>query len=274
MGWTLLVPDVRNSALWGKKKFTFSCRRSDQIGLLQVGTSVTSLAFPLRTSTRLYSYRGNLTLWLPLMSTDTFLNTSVMSITYLNKLSIQILSTRKADWWYHRSRRQIDDRSKFWYMKFYLCVAQCKEQCMDLSAKWNNIFLLMLYIQLSLKKGNWDSILNLSKSKRQIIKLLSVDDSILFFFYMVHWSFILGQGWLLSNNFCKHVKTVFIQVLSWYTKQCGCINCCFVVKAPANAIMQHKQLQLGQNQFWHVLQNWLLCSHPWPNMNEQCTKSK
>ena len=38
--------------------------------------------------------------------------------------------------------------------------------------------------------------------------------------------------------------------------------CC--VKAPANAIMQHKQRQLGQNQFWHVLQNWLLCSHPWP----------
>ena len=25
----------------------------------------------------------------------------------------------------------------------------------------------------------------------------------LFFFHMVHWSFILGQGWLLSNHFCK-----------------------------------------------------------------------
>ena len=25
----------------------------------------------------------------------------------------------------------------------------------------------------------------------------------LFFFHMVHWSFILGQGWLLSNYFCK-----------------------------------------------------------------------
>ena len=40
--------------------------------------------------------------------------------------------------------------------------------------------------------------------------------------------------------FVKHFKTVSIQVLSLYTKQCGCINCCFVVKAPANAIMQHK----------------------------------
>ena len=25
----------------------------------------------------------------------------------------------------------------------------------------------------------------------------------LFFFHIVHWSFILGQGWLLSNHFCK-----------------------------------------------------------------------
>ena len=30
-----------------------------------------------------------------------------------------------------------------------------------------------------------------------------------------------------------------------YTMQCGCVNCCFVVKAPANAIVQHKQRQLG-----------------------------
>ena len=32
-------------------------------------------------------------------------------------------------------------------------------------------------------------------------------------------------------------------------RNCGCINCCFVVKAPANTIMQHKQRQLWQNQF-------------------------
>ena len=53
--------------------------------------------------------------------------------------------------------------------------------------------------------------------------------------------------------------------------QCGCLNCCLVVKVPANAIMQRKQRQLGQKTFWHGLQNWLLRSHPWPNMNEQCT---
>ena len=36
------------------------------------------------------------------------------------------------------------------------------------------------------------------------MKLLSVDNSLyLCLFHMVHWLFILGQGWLLSNQFCK-----------------------------------------------------------------------
>ena len=65
---------------------------------------------------------------------------------------------------------------------------------------------------------------------------------------------IVISGWFI---FVKHVKKKIIQVLTYYTNQCGCINCCFVVKAPANVIMQHKQRQL-------VLPNWLLCSHPWP----------
>ena len=60
------------------------------------------------------------------------------------------------------------------------------------------------------------------------MKLLSVDDAYLFFFHMVDWSFILGQGWLLSNHFCKAFQS-FVMV-------CGCINFCFVVKAPANVI--------------------------------------
>ena len=90
---------------------------------------------------------------------------------------------------------------------------------------------------------------------------------------MVHWSFILGQGWLLSNNFCEacqnclHPSFVIVHKAVW-------MHCCFIVKAPANAIMQHKQRQRGQNQFWYVLHNWLLCSHPWPNMNEQCIYTK
>ena len=68
----------------------------------------------------------------------------------------------------------------------------------------------------------------------------------LFFIHMVHWSFILGQGWLLSNNFCKACQNCLYPSFCHSTqKQCGCIHCCSVVKAPANAIMQHK---LGQSQ--------------------------
>ena len=95
---------------------------------------------------------------------------------------------------------------------------------------------------------------------------------------MVDWSFILGQAWLLSNYFLfsmsKLSSSKFCHVVHCYTMQCGYMNCCFVVKALANAIMQCKQRQLTQKQFRHVLQNWLLCSHPWPNINEQCTKWK
>ena len=72
----------------------------------------------------------------------------------------------------------------------------------------------------------------------------------------LYFSFIwyIGRSYWVRDGcsaiiFVKHVKTVFNQVLSLYTKQCGCINCCFVVKAPANAIMQRK-CQLGQKQFW------------------------
>ena len=99
----------------------------------------------------------------------------------------------------------------------------------------------------------------------------------LFSFHVVHWSFTLVQGWLLSNNFCKACQNCLhlsVCHIFFYTKQCECINCCFVVKVPANAIMQHNVANLDKTNFDMFLQNWLLCSHPWPNMNEQCTKLK
>ena len=53
----------------------------------------------------------------------------------------------------------------------------------------------------------------------------------------------IGLGWLLSNHFCKawlsKLSSKFCH--STQSAQCGCIFCCSVVKAPANAIMQHKQ---------------------------------
>ena len=32
--------------------------------------------------------------------------------------------------------------------------------------------------------------------------------------------------------------------------------------------------KLGWRQFWHALQKWLLSSHPWPNISDQCTEWK
>ena len=87
----------------------------------------------------------------------------------------------------------------------------------------------------------------------------------LFFLHMVHWSFILGQVWVLSKHFCKACQNCLHPSFVIVHKAVRMHYYCFVVIAPANAIMQHKQRQLGQSKFWHVLQNWLLCSHPWPN---------
>ena len=99
--------------------------------------------------------------------------------------------------------------------------------------------------------------------------------------YYYFFSFIwhIDHAYWLSDDcsaiiVVKHVKTVSIQVFSLYTKQCGCTYCCFVVKAPANAIMQHNNAYLDKTNIWHVLPKLLLCSHTWPNMNEICTKLK
>ena len=81
----------------------------------------------------------------------------------------------------------------------------------------------------------------------------------LFFCHMINVLLILGQGWLLSHHICKTCQNYLCP-----SSQCSAeawIVALFV-KALANAIMQCRQLQLGQKQFWHVLQHWLLCSHP------------
>ena len=64
-----------------------------------------------------------------------------------------------------------------------------------------------------------------------------MDDSICIFLsygtLVVH---ILGQRWLLSNYFCKACQNCFRPRFEFV--HCGCMNCCFAGKAPANAIMQ------------------------------------
>ena len=112
------------------------------------------------------------------------------------------------------------------------------------------------------------------KIKKKIMKLLSVDDSIFIFLSYGTLVFILGQGRLLINHFCKACQ--------------HCLRQSFV--KVHNAVRMHELLLCCENsskchyaaqtmptwtkQFWHVLHNWLLCSHPKPNMNEKMYQMK
>ena len=91
---------------------------------------------------------------------------------------------------------------------------------------------------------------------------------------MVHWSFILGKGWLLSNNFCKACQ--------------NCLHLSFVIvhkavrthllllcESPPQCYHAAQTTPTWTKPIWHVLQKIIAVhSHPWPNMNELCTKLK
>ena len=110
---------------------------------------------------------------------------------------------------------------------------------------------------------------------RKIIKLLSVDDST---FIFLSWYIGHSYNWVRDGYsaiiFEKHVKAVFVQVLSLLhnaVQMHELLLCC------ESSHKYHHAAQTTppwRKQFWHVLQNLLLYSHPWPNMNEQCTKWK
>ena len=96
----------------------------------------------------------------------------------------------------------------------------------------------------------------------------------------------IGRSYWVSDGFSAiiFVKHVMMSKLSsskiWVCAVQYAVrmqySCCFVVKAPENAIMRRKQQELGQQQKLDVLlvQNWLLCSHPWPNMYKQCRQGR
>ena len=116
-----------------------------------------------------------------------------------------------------------------------------------------------------------DSILNLSKSKRKIIKLLSVDDDIFIFLsYMVHWSFILGQGWLLSNHICKACQNCLrpsIVIVIVHKAVLDGLIVALLWKLPQMPSCSTNNASLDK-PILTCFTNWLLCSHLWPNMNE------
>ena len=70
---------------------------------------------------------------------------------------------------------------------------------------------------------------------------------------------------------CKTCQIGFVQAgvvcAAWY--HCGGLSQQNNNRCVRTALCT--MTKLGWRQFWHALQKWLLSSHPWPNMNDQCT---
>ena len=80
------------------------------------------------------------------------------------------------------------------------------------------------------KKGNRDSILNLSKSKRKNLQIVISG------WWHIYVSFIwdIGSGMATQQSFLESMSKLSSSRFGvCYTTQCGCMNCCFVVKASA-----------------------------------------
>ena len=83
-------------------------------------------------------------------------------------------------------------------------------------------FTLPMY-SVSHKKGNPDLISNLWKIKKRITKLITGMIVLLFFFHMTHWSRILANGWLISNNLCMTCQNYFFSKF-WVLARLSCIK--------------------------------------------------
>ena len=98
--------------------------------------------------------------------------------------------------------------------------------------------------------------------KIYITKLISLHDRIIILLsFGIHWSFIFGHGWLHSNQFCKTRQNCFCP--SW-----RCLRC---MMAFAGAFTTKQQSKTWTKTVLTCFTKWLLRSHPWPNMNNQCT---
>ena len=66
----------------------------------------------------------------------------------------------------------------------------------------------------------------------------------------------------MSNWFCPSRRCLccMIALRGTFTRKHLCVRTALCIMT-----------KLGWRQFWHALQKWLLSSHPWPNMNNQCT---
>ena len=74
-----------------------------------------------------------------------------------------------------------------------------------------------------------------------------------FFFHMVHWSFILGQGWMLSNNFYKACQNCFhpsFVIVHTSVRTHLLLLCC---ESPAMLYHAAQTTPTWRKPIWHVL---------------------
>ena len=121
------------------------------------------------------------------------------------------------------------------------------------------------------KKGNRDSILNLSKSKRKIITLLSVDDNI---FIFLSYGTLVVHIWIRDGcsaiMFLKHLHPSFVSTVHNAVRMHELLLCCESSRKCYHAAQTTptwtKTILTGLQIYCCA------CSHPWPKMNEQCSK--
>ena len=91
---------------------------------------------------------------------------------------------------------------------------------------------------------------------------------------MTHWSRILANRRLLSNHFCKACQNCLhpsFVIVHKAVRLHLLLLCC---ESSRKCYHAAQTTPTWTKPSWHVLQKLLLCSHPWPNMNELCTKLK
>ena len=133
---------------------------------------------------------------------------------------------------------------------------------------------LALY-SVSFKKRNWDSILNLSKSNRKTMKLLSVVESIFTFLSYGTLVIHIGSGMACSAIiFVKHVKTLFVQVHNavWMHEL---LLCCELFKLPQMPSCSANNANLDKNNFDMIYKiDCCAAIHGWIWMNNVPNESR
>ena len=75
-----------------------------------------------------------------------------------------------------------------------------------------------------------------------------------FFFHMVHWSFILGQEWLLSNHFCKACQNCLHPSFAIVHKAVRAHLLLLCCESPPQCYHAAQTTPIWTKPIWYVLQ--------------------